>query len=134
LSRLTIPAISILESSRLKDWRPRFNRIHHGAVHGITGSCHELNIDNQAGLLVDCGLFQGAELPDGRESIDRLEIDFLIDHIVALAVTHIHIDHTGRIPYLLAAGYTGPITCSEVTACLLPMVLEDAIRMGITRK
>jgi metallo-beta-lactamase family protein len=106
--------------------------IHHGAVHGVTGSCHELNIDNQAGVLVDCGMFQGAEIANGQGS-HELEIDFPIEHIQALVLTHVHIDHSGRIPYLLATGFDGPILCSEATAKLLPLVLEDAIKMGITR-
>jgi len=50
-----------------------------------------------------------------------------------LLVTHCHIDHVGRIPYLLAAGFQGPIYCSEPTAILLPVVLEDAIKAGFTR-
>ena len=45
-----------------------------------------------------------------------------------------HIDHVGRLPYLLAAGYRGPILCSPASAELLPMVLEDALKVGFTRK
>lgn len=33
---------------------------HHGAVAGVTGSCHELHIDTNNSILIDCGLFQGA--------------------------------------------------------------------------
>ncbi|WP_420844347.1 MBL fold metallo-hydrolase [Lamprobacter modestohalophilus] len=52
----------------------------------------------------------------------------------ALVITHVHIDHVGRLPYLLAAGYRGPILCSPASAELLPMVLEDALKVGFTRK
>jgi len=45
----------------------------------------------------------------------------------------VHIDHVGRIPYLLAAGFKGPILCSEPSAKLLPIVLEDAFKLGISR-
>ena len=51
----------------------------------------------------------------------------------ALLVTHVHIDHVGRIPYLLAAGFKGPIYCSVASALLLPMVLEDAMKVGFTQ-
>jgi len=34
---------------------------HHGAVNGVTGSCHELVCDDGRSVLIDCGLFQGAE-------------------------------------------------------------------------
>ena len=51
------------------------NIIHHGALHGVTGSCHQLFIDDTHSLLIDCGLFQGAETsPDGGSASDRLEI------------------------------------------------------------
>jgi len=41
--------------------------LHHGARDGVTGSCHQLFVEGRNSLLVDCGLFQGAETaPDGR--------------------------------------------------------------------
>lgn len=101
--------------------------LHHGAVRGVTGSCHELRVGD-AGILIDCGLFQGDEARGDPAT------DFPIDHIRALVVTHVHIDHVGRLPYLMAAGFTGPIICSEPSAKLLPLVLEDAIKLGFTRQ
>ena len=98
----------------------------HGATAGVTGSCHELQFAQDAGVLIDCGLFQGGEEQDP-------EIEFPIDHIQALIITHVHIDHVGRIPYLLAAGFSGPIYCSAASAQLLPLVLEDAVKIGFTR-
>ncbi|GAB3478938.1 MBL fold metallo-hydrolase RNA specificity domain-containing protein [Marinomonas epiphytica] len=106
---------------------------HRGAVQGVTGSCHELVIDQDHSFLVDCGLFQGAEVSGTGANAKRLEIDFDIRSIQALVVTHVHIDHVGRLPYLLAAGFTGPIYCSEPSAALLPLVIEDAIKVGVTR-
>lgn len=121
--------------------------IHHGAVSGVTGSCHELRILKakkgsattpltetlpHSGILIDCGLFQGQEESRGSSAAD-LAIDFPIDHIRALVVTHVHIDHVGRIPYLLAAGFDGPIICSEPSAIMLPEILEDALKIGFTR-
>jgi metallo-beta-lactamase family protein len=107
--------------------------LHHGAVRGVTGSCHELQANDDFAILVDCGLFQGAETSGTGATKDKLEIDFPLSHIKALVVTHVHIDHVGRIPYLLAAGFTGPIICSEPSATLLPLVLEDALKVGVTR-
>lgn len=103
------------------------NLIHHGARHSVTGSCYELRLADGSGLLVDCGLFQGNEA--GRP----LEIDFAIDHLCGLVLTHVHIDHVGRLPYLLAAGYKGPIFCSQASALLLPAVLEDALQSSFTK-
>ena len=109
---------------------PQF--IHHGAVDGVTGSCHEYRIADDYGLLIDCGLFQGAEASNSG-SAGKPQIDFALAHIRALIVTHVHIDHVGRIPYLLAAGFNGPIFCTVASATLLPLVLEDAVKMGISR-
>lgn len=100
--------------------------LHHGGVQGVTGSCHELQV-GEAGVLIDCGLFQG------RDRRDDLQIEFAIDHIRALIVSHVHIDHIGRIPYLLAAGFSGPIYCSAPSALLLPAMLEDALKIGFTK-
>jgi len=104
---------------------------HHGAVTGVTGSCHELVVGS-SGILIDCGLFQGEEASTGANASD-LSIDFSISHIRALVVTHVHIDHVGRIPYLLAAGFEGPIICSKPSAIMLPEILEDALKIGFTR-
>ncbi|WP_105103519.1 MBL fold metallo-hydrolase RNA specificity domain-containing protein [Microbulbifer pacificus] len=111
-----------------------FGRIqHHGAVDGVTGSCHQLFLDEQNSILIDCGLFQGAETSPGGSKHDRLDIEFPLDTVKALVVTHVHIDHCGRIPYLIAAGFRGPIYCSQPSAELLPLVLEDALKIGVTR-
>ena len=106
--------------------------LHHGATEGVTGSCHQLVIDEHNSLLVDCGLFQGADITEHNEH-DILSIDFDINTVKALLVTHCHIDHVGRIPYLLAAGFKGPIIATEATIALLPMVIEDALKVGVTR-
>lgn len=54
-------------------------------------------------------------------------------HIKALIVTQVHIDHIGRIPYLLAVSFKGPIYCTEPSGALFPLVLEDAFTIGFTR-
>ncbi|MCD6527557.1 MAG: MBL fold metallo-hydrolase [Desulfuromonas sp.] len=100
--------------------------LHHGGAAQVTGSCHELFCHDGESILVDCGLFQGAQVVSP-------QIDFSIKAVRALIVTHVHLDHVGRIPYLLAAGFSGPIYCSRASAALLPVVLEDALKVGVTR-
>ncbi len=104
---------------------------HHGGVEGVTGSCHEL-IGPEGSVLIDCGLFQGSDLTENRPDAG-LKIDFDIGRVRALVLTHCHLDHVGRVPYLFAAGFRGPIYCSEASAQLLPLVIEDALEMGFTR-
>lgn len=100
--------------------------ISHGGKDTVTGSCHELRLPDGSGILIDCGLTQGRDQSSP-------EIDFPVEHIKALILTHIHLDHCGRIPYLLAAGFKGPIYCSEPSAKLLPLMLEDSIKLAVTR-
>lgn len=105
--------------------------LHHGGADGVTGSCHRLQLAPDRALLIDCGLFQGQDI-DGDSNLERHRVGFSVDDILALLVTHVHIDHVGRLPYLLAAGYQGPILCSVPSKMLLPLVLEDALRVGFT--
>jgi metallo-beta-lactamase family protein len=103
--------------------------VHHGAHQGVTGSCHQLFWQNDRSLLVDCGIFQGN---DAKKNPNP-EINFPINSIEAMLLTHVHIDHVGRVPYLLSAGFDKPIYCSGPTARLLPLVMEDALKIGFTR-
>lgn len=103
---------------------------HHGGTRSITGSCHQLHLDATTSLLIDCGLEQGADAPS--DDTQATPVGFDITGIQALIITHVHLDHVGRIPALLAAGFHGPILCSEPSAKLLPLILEDAYRLGIS--
>lgn len=122
---------------------------HHGAASGVTGSCHEIFLCPDYSVLVDIGLFQGAET-SGPEAVagkaggtktnttnlqddNNQAIDFSIDAVKALVLTHCHIDHVGRLPWLLIAGFRQPIYCTRATALLLPLVIEDALKVGMTR-
>jgi metallo-beta-lactamase family protein len=98
-----------------------FNLTHLGGAETVTGSCHLLQ---SAGLnlLIDCGMAQGG---DRVEAMDRWPVSpAKIDY---LFVTHAHIDHIGRIPDLIAAGFAGEIIVSHGTKALLGPMLTDAL-------
>ncbi len=105
--------------------------LHHGGADGVTGSCHRLQLAPDRALLIDCGLFQGQDA-DHLNNLEQHQMRFPVDDVLGLIVTHVHIDHIGRLPYLLAAGYSGPILCSVPSARLLPLVIEDALKIGFT--
>ncbi len=96
--------------------------IHHGATETVTGSCHQLCLDAVNSVLIDCGATQAEEK-------GVTAFGFSPSSIRALLITHVHTDHVGRIPQLLAGGYTGPILCSEPSAHLLPLVMEDILKI-----
>lgn len=106
---------------------------HHGAVQGVTGSCHQLWLTEHDSLLIDCGMFQGAEISNAGAGAGKLQIEFDLDSVRALIATHVHIDHVGRLPWLIAAGFKGPVHCTEPSAMLMPAVLEDAFMLGVKR-
>jgi metallo-beta-lactamase family protein len=105
---------------------PRF--IHHGAVHTVTGSCHQYLLAEHYTLLIDCGLFQGDELGVGSDQQLNGRLPFALSTIKALILTHVHLDHCGRLPQLYAAGYRGPIYLTQASALLLPLALRDALK------
>jgi len=74
-------------------------------------------------FLVDCGMFQG-----GREARDKNYAAFKFDprEIDFVLLTHAHIDHSGMLPRLTAAGFSGPIYTTHATAELLEIMLRDS--------
>lgn len=98
---------------------------HHGAIERVTGSCHQLLLTAADSLLVDCGADN-----DGQ---DMAAPDVDVSMLKALVITHVHNDHVGRLPALMAAGYRGPVLCSEPSAKLLPLVIEDVLRHNAVR-
>src|SRR5688572_22318497 len=80
-----------------------------GACGTVTGSCTLLEW-GQTRVLVDCGLFQG---PEELEQRNREPLPFDPASITAVVLTHAHLDHSGRLPLLVAGGFGGPIWCSK---------------------
>jgi metallo-beta-lactamase family protein len=78
--------------------------LHHlGGERTVTGSCHLLQV-NGVNILVDCGMAQGGDAAVGFEAwpVEPRAIDFLF-------LTHAHLDHAGRLPELVQAGFAGEI-------------------------
>lgn len=97
-----------------------------GAAREVTGSCHLLTLDNGFKILLDCGLYQGSDRAMAEFNRNWLfnpaEIDCLI-------VSHAHIDHTGRIPKLVADGFRGNIFATHATRDLCAIMLLDSAKI-----
>lgn len=97
----------------------------HGAAHTVTGSCFELQL-GASRVLIDCGMFQGTRAV---EALNLQPFRFEAKKIDAVLLTHAHIDHSGLLPKLVQAGFTGRIWCTRPTADLLAYMLPDSGRI-----
>lgn len=93
-----------------------------GAAREVTGSCHILRVDGRT-VLLDCGLFQGRRSETHRKN---LALPCPVDEIDAVVLSHAHIDHAGRLPYLVAKGYEKTIWCTAATRDLSAIMLADS--------
>lgn len=93
-----------------------------GGAGTVTGSKYLLSINDKK-ILIDCGLFQGVK--NLREK-NWQEFPINISTIDAVILTHAHIDHSGYIPALTKAGYTGSVYCSGATLDLCKVLLPDS--------
>ena len=90
-----------------------------GAAREVTGSCTLLEAAGRR-LLIDCGMEQG------RDVYENTPLPCAPGQLDALLLTHAHIDHSGRIPYLYKNGYRGPIYATDATMDLCGIMLEDS--------
>jgi len=101
----------------------------HGGAREVTGACYLVESGN-AKLLVDCGLFQGSR---ECEELNFQPFQFDPSAVDALLVTHAHVDHVGRVPKLVRAGFSGAIYSTPATRELAELLLEDALHLAERR-
>lgn len=98
----------------------------YGGAGTVTGANFLLeDVAGETKMLFDCGLMQGEKIHN-KETVgcafpyDPREIDFLF-------VSHAHLDHIGRIPNLIKAGFKGKIYSTPPTKDISELMLIDSI-------
>jgi metallo-beta-lactamase family protein len=105
-----------------------------GGAREVTGSCHLLQLNDGTRILLDCGLYQGGD-DDGRageqHSMKGFNEKWLFDpaEVDVLILSHAHIDHTGRVPKLVADGFRGKIFATHATRDLCAIMLLDSAKI-----
>jgi metallo-beta-lactamase family protein len=96
-----------------------------GGAGAVTGS--KFLVETQeARVLLDCGLFQGAR------ELRRLNWDpfpLPAPEISAVVLTHAYLDHCGYLPALARQGFAGRVLTTSYTAELAEIVLRDSARL-----
>lgn len=94
----------------------------HGAAEQVTGSCYLIEA-GETRILLDCGMVQGSRLEELR---NRDAFPFDPATIDAVILSHSHIDHSGRIPFLVKSGFKGKIYTQKASRDLCRIMLKDA--------
>ena len=96
-----------------------------GAAREVTGSCHIVRANGKT-VLLDCGLFQGR-----RRDADTKNraLPCPVGEIDAIVLSHAHLDHAGRLPFLASRGYAKAIHATKATAELTAIMLADSARI-----
>lgn len=94
----------------------------------VTGSCNLVIVkfpnSETLRFVVDCGLFQEEEY-----SYLNHELPFHAENVDFVLVTHNHVDHTGRLPFMVKEGFEHKIYTTETTCKLLPLALHDSYKV-----
>jgi metallo-beta-lactamase family protein len=96
-----------------------------GAAGTVTGSMHLLEANGHK-ILLDCGLYQGRR----KDAFKRnRELPFDAADIDAVVLSHAHIDHSGNLPSLVRAGFSGCIYSTSATRDLCAYMLMDSAHL-----
>jgi metallo-beta-lactamase family protein len=94
----------------------------HGAAGEVTGSCFLVTCGEHR-VLLECGMFQGSPEVEAR---NHEPFPFDAGSLDAVVLSHAHLDHSGRLPMLVKAGYRAGIHTHRATRDLCGIMLRDA--------
>jgi metallo-beta-lactamase family protein len=103
-----------------------------GAARTVTGSQYYLEYtapdQSTCKFCIDSGLFQTGQ----SMNLYKINSHLLFDprSLDCIVLTHAHLDHCGRIPYLIKNGFGGKIYSTEATKKIAEVVMTDAARLS----
>jgi metallo-beta-lactamase family protein len=98
----------------------------YGAAGEVTGSCHLIELSGSR-VLFDCGLIQGRRKDELR---NHDAFPFNPASLDAVVLSHAHIDHSGRLPMLIAQGFKGKIHSHAASCDLVKILLKDSAQLN----
>ena len=94
----------------------------YGATEGVTGSAYLIETEH-ARILLECGLVQGRRED---EKTNKAPFPFNPSELDAVVLSHAHLDHSGRLPKLVADGFSNSVAITRPTYELLEIMHKDA--------
>jgi KH/beta-lactamase-domain protein len=99
-----------------------------GGVKQVGRSCF-IVVTPESKVMLDCGINPGEM--SGLDAYPRLDwINFDLDDLDAVVISHAHIDHQGFLPTLFKYGYRGPVYCTEPTLPLMILLQMDSVKIA----
>jgi len=99
-----------------------------GAAREVGRSCFLLETP-ESKVLLDCGV--NVATNDPKKAFPYMSsVDFSLDELDAVIISHGHLDHSGFLPYLFQYGYKGPVYCTPATRDVMALLQRDYVNIA----
>ncbi len=94
----------------------------------VTATCMILTIhfpnNVECKIMIDSGLAQEVQYEDSNR-----DIPYNLHNIDFVCLTHSHLDHIGKLPYIVKNGYSNPIFCTPLTKAASKLIFDDCVNI-----
>ncbi len=99
-----------------------------GGAREVGRSCFLLETP-ESKVLLDCGV--NVATSDPKRAFPYMSsVDFSLDELDAVIISHGHLDHSGFLPYLFQYGYKGPVYCTPATRDVMALLQKDYVNIA----